>query len=246
MVVSQDYLSYVPGCRFCFRPEPWRVIHNSTNFVVQMGLGPLAAGYALLLARSHYSCCAAIPRSQLPEFIELVLAVQSAQRSLYRSSLVFEHGRSGACLPPGHGEDLCYHAHLHLLPTAFDLAAEVNKAYPMLTLPDWGSVLSEYAADCEPYLLMQKPGGFGYVSAPEGLPKRYLRRVLARNLGEPLLEDWVAFPSYDLVEQGRAQMAPALERVLARRREDFSGTSVRPEGSDVPGWSGAPDTEECG
>ena len=102
-------------CRFCMLPDPWRIIHETSNFVVQMGLGPLAEGYVVLLTRTHVPCIAALSDSQLGEFLSVLRLVQWAQHRVYQGSLFFEHGRSGACLPEGNGDDLCYHAHLHLL-----------------------------------------------------------------------------------------------------------------------------------
>jgi hypothetical protein len=91
----------VVGCRFCFLPEPWRVIWSTPNFNVQMGLGPLTEGYALILSKSHYSCCADLPPALADEFEGLIRLARAAQINLYGRSVFFEHGRSGACLPPG-------------------------------------------------------------------------------------------------------------------------------------------------
>ena len=74
------------GCRFCYPPEPWRVISSTPHFNVQMGLGPLAEGYALILSRLHYSCCAEVPESQAVEFENLVRIVRQAQINLYGAS----------------------------------------------------------------------------------------------------------------------------------------------------------------
>lgn len=202
-----------PECRFCVRPEPWRVVHESADFVVQAGLGPLWEGYALVLSRTHVSCCAALDDALLPQFLDVVALVQDAQRALYGGSTFFEHGRSGSCVPEGHGEDLCFHAHLHLAPVDVDLAGLVARDHPTTAYDGWPGVLAAYRAAGEPYVLAQRlpPGaGIDVAHAPRALPKRYLRTVLATQLGEPHLADWAAFPSYDVVEAGVRRLRAAL------------------------------------
>lgn len=205
-------MARVAGCRFCHLPEPWRVVWTSEHFNVQMGLGPLAEGYALILSKSHYSCCAELPESQGAEFSALVRLVREAQLSLYGESLMFEHGRSGACLPPGNGEDLCYHAHLHFLPCAVKLADSIAGDFATLTLDDWAAVRGRYALTGRPYLLAESEDRIAYAETPDKIRSRYLRRIIAARLGKPELEDWVAFPSYDVVRAGRDKLALEMDR----------------------------------
>jgi diadenosine tetraphosphate (Ap4A) HIT family hydrolase len=201
-----------PGCRFCELPESWRIIYSGQNFNIQMGLGPLAEGYALVLTKSHYSCCAAIPENQGREFAEMVRLVRQTQIGLYGSSLMFEHGRSGACLPPEHGEDLCYHAHLHMLPVDADLASIISASFVTTRYGDWEALRARYLKFSLPYLLSQDGNEIIYAETPERITPRYLRKALAQLLGQPEFEDWVAFPRYDLVEAGRVKMAAEIGR----------------------------------
>jgi diadenosine tetraphosphate (Ap4A) HIT family hydrolase len=194
------------SCRFCYPPEPWRIIFSSLHFRVIMGLGPLAEGYALVISNEHHSCCAALPGEQFDEFGEVISMVRSAQVGLYGSSLAFEHGRSGACLPPGHGEDFCYHAHLHLTPSGVDLATAVADDHALEYLPDWPAVMRRFEEDYDPYILVQDGDGYCYASTPEKLVPRYLRTKLAAMLGTPWLSDWVAFPSYPVIRRGLDRM----------------------------------------
>jgi diadenosine tetraphosphate (Ap4A) HIT family hydrolase len=219
----------VVGCRFCFLPEPWRVIWSTPHFNVQMGLGPLAEGYALILSKFHYSCCAELPAALADEFEGLVRLVRAAHINLYGQSTFFEHGRSGACLPPGNGEDLCYHAHLHLLPAGVNLADAISGDFGARICTDWDSVRSLYTLTGRPYLLAEHSTGIAYAEVPDTIRSRYLRRAAAAALGTPELEDWVAFPSYSMVRAGRDQMAPEFIRI-AHEPEKY-GTSRSPEGS---------------
>ena len=208
-----------PECRFCYPPEPWRIIYSATHFNVQMGLGPLAEGYALILSRSHYSCCAGIPDQLAKEFDILTQLVAKAQISIYGASLIFEHGRSGACLPPGHGEDLCYHAHLHFLPVSVDLSAVVENAFATMTLPSWNAVRKQYADAAIPYLLVQRDDQLIYAEVPQKIPRRYLRTALARELGEPEFEDWMVFPRYDMISAGLDKLKPTLINIINTESE---------------------------
>jgi hypothetical protein len=148
------------------------------------------------------------------EFENLIRMVQQAQINLYGESLMFEHGRSGACLPPGNGEDLCYHAHLHLLPAAVNLADSISHDFPTATFDSWQEVRSRYALTGRPYLLAEKEKRIVYAETPDRMRARYLRRIAAAALGKPELEDWVAFPSYPVVKGGRDKMAAELDRLI--------------------------------
>jgi hypothetical protein len=230
------------GCRFCYPPELWRVISSTPHFKVQMGLGPLTEGYALLLSRLHYSCCADLPESQAVEFENLVRIVRQAQINLYGKSLIFEHGRSGACLPPGNGEDLCYHAHLHLLPAAVNLADSISGDFPVATFDSWQEVRSRYALTGRPYLLAEKGRRIVYAETPDKIVSRYLRRIAAAALGKQELEDWVAFPSYSVVRAGRDKMAVELNRLIKARYEN--GTAASPESRTIQRRQYPYDTEK--
>jgi hypothetical protein len=179
-----------------------------------MGLGPLTEGYALILSKFHYSCCAEIPEASTEEFQRLIQIVRQAQINLYGHSLIFEHGRSGACLPPGHGEDLCYHAHLHLLPAAMSLTHSISNDFSTTSLKNWGAVRRRYAVTGRPYILAQHENSITHAETPARIRPRYLRNIIARKLGKPELEDWVAFPSYSIVQAGRDKMAAEISRVI--------------------------------
>lgn len=211
-VKIQEYRdpSFNPECRFCTLPEPWRIVHESPNFVAQMGLGPLAEGYVLILTRAHLSCISALRAGLLDEFLDVLRLIQKAQREAYGHSLFFEHGRSGSCVPEGHGEDLCYHAHLHVIPASVDLASLVSADFQLERLKGWDEVTRSYQRDELPYILMQDGASISVVRTADGIPRRYLRTKLATALGEPVLADWAAFPSYAVVRDGRNRMQAVL------------------------------------
>jgi diadenosine tetraphosphate (Ap4A) HIT family hydrolase len=217
----------VADCRFCCPPEPWRIVWSTRHFNVQMGLGPLAEGYALILSKSHYSCCAELPESQGAEFEHIVRMVRKAQMNLYGESLMFEHGRSGACVPPGHGDDLCYHAHLHLLPATVNLADSISVDFTAVTFDNWAAVRHQYMLTGRPYVLAEKGGRIVHAETPDRIRSRYLRRIAATALGTPELEDWVAFPNYTIVKSGRDKMSLELNRLIEKKRRNATTNSTK-------------------
>lgn len=181
--------------------------------MVIMGLGPLVEGYCLIITKEHQSCCAAIPSGHLPEFRYVLAAVQASQQLVFGSSLFFEHGRNGGCLPNGHDDDLCYHAHLHVIPSTINLAAAVRADYATDSLPSWEQVVLSNKRRIVPYLVVQDGPELAYVPDPQGLPGRYLRTKAAKLLfGDSLLADWQAFPAYDTVRSGKALLEDTLRK----------------------------------
>jgi diadenosine tetraphosphate (Ap4A) HIT family hydrolase len=200
-------------CRFCAPPDADRIILTSQNFYVMLSLGPMVEGYALVIARHHVECCAAIPSSQLDEFTTVVCAVQHAQHLVYGSSRYYEHGRTGSCLPNAEGERHCHHAHLHCVPLPLDVFSAVARDYPIVGLPSWEAVLGKYKAAPEPYLLVEKEALPAMAVVPQKIPRQYLRTVVAKAIGEPHLADWAAFQGWDLIKAARVRLAPVLQQV---------------------------------
>jgi len=92
------------GARDCWTAvllsaEPWRIIRSTLNFNVQMGLGPLAEGYALILSKRHFSCCAELPQSDIAEFENLVRTVRKRRLTCMVSRSCLNMPKR-ACLPP--------------------------------------------------------------------------------------------------------------------------------------------------
>ncbi|MDF5751206.1 hypothetical protein [Spongiactinospora sp. TRM90649] len=199
-------------CRFCVRPEPWRIVATTENFLVMMGLGPPVEGYALIITRYHVPCIAEIPSPQVEEFRDTLTRLRTAQLNTYGATLFFEHGRSGSCVRPGEGEDLCYHAHLHVLPASIALADRVRNDYQLKTLGKWPDFFNEYATTRLPYILVQDRAGIAWFPVEQRLPRHYLRSRVSELVGDPSRADWVACPSYPVVAAGKSRLEPELRR----------------------------------
>jgi len=140
---------------------------------------------------------------------------------------MFEHGRSGACVPPGHGDDQCYHAHLHFLPAAVNMADSIGVDFASAVFDDWAAVRDRYALTGRPYLLAENGGRIVYAETPDRIRSRYLRRIAATALGTPELEDWVAFPNYTIVKAGRDRMSLELNRLIEEAGKDATAASTK-------------------
>jgi diadenosine tetraphosphate (Ap4A) HIT family hydrolase len=194
-------------------PEPWRIVLDSSHFVVLMGLGPISVGYCILITKKHEPCYAALPAEHIEEFLRVASAVQASQRQVFGNSIFFEHGRNGGCLPPAYDDDLCHHAHLHLLPADIDLAAAVRDDFTVEALGSWQDLMDTTQSGSVPYLLIQDGDKLACVRDPQKLPGRYLRAKTAEKiLGDPVYADWQALPAYDIVRAGQAALRDTLRR----------------------------------
>jgi diadenosine tetraphosphate (Ap4A) HIT family hydrolase len=220
-------------CRFCMLPEPERIALETPNFVVLMGLGPIAIGYCIIITKKHYASYAELPDWYLPEFLEVVKTVQNTQRKVFGASLLFEHGRNGGCLLGSHNDELCHHAHMHLLPTIVNLASAVRADYPLEFLPGLDHL--SRTARRGTYLLVQDGDDLNCTLNPQALPPRYLRTKAAEQvLNDAALADWQAFPSYDMIFEGKQAMQTEL--LLAWQESRREASVQRPLPFRFPQW----------
>ncbi len=206
-------------CRFCILPDKDRIVASTKNFTVMLSLGPIVEGYVVVVSREHYSCCAALPPALLAELRAVQLAVSRAQIETYGQSMYFEHGRSGACVPEGHGEDHCFHAHLHVVPATPPLLSAVEAEYPVQRKESWADWRDWYENSGLPYLAVQadqaqEAGSVGVVVDPPDLPRQYLRSRFAELMGVEHLSDWAAFPSPDVIAAGVMRSREPIRRSL--------------------------------
>ena len=186
-------------CRFCDKPDPERILADTSEFYVQLSLGPLTEGHLLIISHDHYSCSADLPASRQQSLWRLTGVVRDVVAKVYGPGVLFEHGRSGACLPPGHGDDHCYHLHIHCVPLNVLMATRISIDYSVRRIADWSELQAVYLSNGEPYLAFEDGSGVYYVRNPEDLPRHYLRTVVAEATGRTELADWVAFPSYPVI-----------------------------------------------
>ena len=89
------------------------IIYESQNFVVIPGLGPLAPGYLMIMAKEHYLSLAQIPKELLPEYHEIEKDIEDILFKMYHKKVGFyEHGTgpNGAV-----GLKSLVHMHVHVM-----------------------------------------------------------------------------------------------------------------------------------
>jgi diadenosine tetraphosphate (Ap4A) HIT family hydrolase len=197
-----------------------------------MSLGPIVEGYVLIISKHHFSCCAELPSDDLNELFLIWKSIKDAQIAVYGASTFFEHGRSGSCIPtPGHGEDHCFHAHMHVAPVNTETFSRVQSEYMLNRMEDWNQWSSSYLQKNEPYIVIgaDKYGIFEapleICFSPKALPKQYLRKVLASAIGEYDLFDWVSIPNHEIIMKGKERLSGLiidglLKRGLIEARDD--------------------------
>jgi hypothetical protein len=62
-------------------------------------------------------------------------------------------------------------------------------------------------------LLVETNSGIGYTPAPDDLPRRYLRKKIARLYEDVEMEDWEIFPNYPVIEAGLGRLEPEVARL---------------------------------
>lgn len=203
----------VPGCVFC-SPDASRVIHSDGNFYIMLSLGPVVEGYSLLVSRAHFDCCANIPSSHRGEFLYLKKQVRRLLGEIYGACLFYEHGRVGTSLTIADSNILCYHAHLHCVPTGADMQSEISSCLEPLPLASWEQLHDIYMEHGE-YLYLEDSGQnqYAYI-VNKSIPRQFLRRVLAKLTGHLNRANWREYQGYPLVYTAKKKLEKAMSETL--------------------------------
>jgi ATP adenylyltransferase len=179
-------------CQLCARDpnKPWNVpLLESPNFVVLPSLGALVEGWLLIVPKHHFVSFGEIPDTVTSEFVNLKAATCEIIRQVYGTVCAFEHGPSRAGCNVGCGVD---HAHVHLVPLEFDLAAAVAPH-----LPEKSSWSKGNLADCcgaflegADYLYLEQPLGEGRIIKGDRLGSQLFRRAIADRLAISEQYNW--------------------------------------------------------
>lgn len=215
------------SCRLCFNLllqapiEAWNEpLFESPNFVVLPSLGALVEGWLLLVPKNHFICMGALPDSVAAEMQEMKHIICSVLQQCYGQVCAFEHGPSRVNLSVGCGVD---HAHLHVVPVAFDLAAVVSSFLPEEVF--WSEAgLEECRAAFgrgEDYLYLEQPIGAGRIATHQGFGSQLFRRAIATRIGALTQFNWREYPQ-------TPNVSATINKVRAWDGGVFSCTS-RPE-----------------
>lgn len=186
------------GCRLCseFRGsstlarQEWNTpLFESPNFVALPSLGALVEGWLLLIPKQHFIAMGALPESLRSEMTAMKHLLCSALQDCYGTGCAFEHGPGASLRDVGCGVD---HAHLHLVPAAFDLYSEVTNFVPADT--SWRCGGLDGCRDAyqkgEDYLYLEQPLGSGRIATRDRLGSQVFRRAIATRIGLPDQFNW--------------------------------------------------------
>ena len=185
--------------RYCGSQHSTRVVHESANWTAAPSLGALALGHLLICPKVHYLSIAAALRepSLLSEFRHVITnCMHLLEEQLQLGPvLMFEHGTVRAGAPIGCGTD---HAHLHLVPCAEDLTAEIHEELSGWTSIDGWPELARCGPEDNYLLFVSQNGQFHLATGVNPNVRQFFRRILARKAGLQDFE-WRSAPRPDLV-----------------------------------------------
>jgi ATP adenylyltransferase len=200
-------------CVFCchIATGPVRVsetlISESEHFVAWASLGAMIEGWLIIVPKDHYLSLATLPCSLQGEFEDFRGSLERSLRVTYGSAAAFEHGPSAVKTSAGCGID---HAHLHMVPTTYDLLSRAKALMPGDAILEpassvWDAEPAVKAGKC--YIYIQQNDGSQWILSAINIPSQLLRRVISTQLGRPDLYDWRENPEHGIVEAtiGRLQ-----------------------------------------
>jgi diadenosine tetraphosphate (Ap4A) HIT family hydrolase len=200
------------SCIFCERKDG--LVFTTRHLFFQLDDAPIIEGHALLVPRLHYPSVADLDPGVLTELDVLTDFTELMYRKTYGGFAFFEHGRTGHCMIRGRQDQICEHAHVHVLPLIDDIVRHIPLSQ-RIEFRSWHSV-PRLGSDVDSYLLVGSSDGgrfFYPVAAP--LPPHYLRTMVASVAGDPGLADWEAL-------LGTARSRMLIQAGAERIREQLS------------------------
>ena len=197
-----------------------RILFESPNFVVVPTLGALTEGWLLIVPRTHYICFGAVNETLFAEFYRLKSEVQRCLEDCYGSLAMFEHGPAHSKEPLGCSVD---HAHVHIVPTEYDLLDEVKNVFSqdLQWHPVEGIIeLTTVHKNGLPYVYLEQPLGIGRFGTHPKFDSQIFRKAIARSIDRPERFDWRRFPELGTV----ASTVETIERWISERGNLASGS----------------------
>ncbi len=217
--MSQDALGMNSGaataCRLCFRSRiedgEWNTpLIESSHFIVLPSLGALVEGWVLIVPKEHAIAMAALPTALFGELHSLTNFTRYLIADIYGDAVVFEHGPSRDKRAVGCGVD---HAHLHIVPIAFDLAKAAAPFLPCgarWKAADAESCRKAHDAGID-YLYIEQHPGHGKIISDRAIGSQVFRRTIAREIGCSEQYSWREHPQLDKVAATREAVIKAVK-----------------------------------
>jgi ATP adenylyltransferase len=188
-------LNLVPGVARQSWDNP---VFESQNFVALPSLGSLVEGWLLLVPKTHFISLGALPEALVTEMDDMKAKVTAHVRNEYGEICVFEHGPAFASRKVGCTVD---HAHLHIVPLAFNLAEATQPFMPHdseWSKASWSECRVAHRAGKD-YLYFEQQLGHGNISTHTDFGSQVFRKAIASKIGRPDEFNWREHPELDTV-----------------------------------------------
>ena len=190
-------------CQLCPHQsaKTWDVpLLESANFRVLVSLGALVEGWVLLVPKEHFLSIGALPTSLFEELQSVKESVCERLQRIYGHVSAFEHGPGTQRRNVGCGVD---HAHLHVVPVSFDLAAAAAPYLPedsTWVVADLKCCKSAAEAG-DDYIYLEQPLNSGRILCRKDLGSQIMRRAIAAQIGVPNDFNWRTNPQIETVNR---------------------------------------------
>jgi ATP adenylyltransferase len=179
-------------------PEFWnKPLFETKNFAVVPSLGSLVQGWVMVVPKAHVVCAGALSDSLANEMQRLTTEISAIVTRSFGEVCVFEHGPSTWRKSTGCSVD---HAHLHIVPVDFNLAAAALSFMPensSWVAGDWRACRNAYLQGAD-YLYIEQPVGFGRIATHAEFASQVFRKAIAQRLGIIGEFSWRDFPKFEV------------------------------------------------
>lgn len=190
------------SCRFCdlitnhvladkqkLTPIYDTIIYETSNFFVTPALGSLVPGYIMIISRKHIPSMAYVSENEMDELLGIVKHFRDLITKKFNvSPILFEHGSAIDCF--NKAANSIDHAHLHIVPINMKKESEIIQNSHAFKIPCFEAVTSFRD---EPYFLYINENNQHYLSHDIVLPSQYMRKWIAKEIGNSLEWDWRQF-----------------------------------------------------
>lgn len=227
-----DLKIYLDGCVFCdsrtttFGNTPEfkrllgdkiasRKLFETENFVVLPTVGQIVEGYLLIMPKTHTTSIGDLGFKLLKELDYVCSEVEQILENNYSKPIFFEHG---VCRSEYKYNGCCVdHSHIHAVPTAVNVSAELMKKGYKYTKLEKVSDLGEHGQNRN-YLYVKDNSG-SYLFEANEIQSQLIRYIIAEKLGTPEKGDWSLY-------SGTEEMLTTIKRLSKEKMKKFEEVTL--------------------
>ncbi|MET0416950.1 MAG: hypothetical protein ABW022_13110 [Actinoplanes sp.] len=179
-------MQFSADCVFC-QPSDLAV-WRSDDLWMLLDPAPLTEGHALICSVGHYPSAADLTAGMAGTLERACAWARDLYLEEYGTFALFEHGRTGHCVRRSPQEQICHHAHVHVLPLPGDLAEHI----PLSQSTRWDTWpgVATLAGELDGYLVLETGSGRRFYPITRPLAPHFLRTEAAKLIGDETLADW--------------------------------------------------------